>query len=74
VQFRQGTTLSTILHRCCGGIVAVGILSALINLLVLAVSIYSVQVYHRVLTGGSISRLAAVSLIALVAIALNGAF
>jgi ATP-binding cassette, subfamily C, bacterial EexD len=67
------TALAEILSRCRRGMVAAAFLSAMINLLVLVVSIYSLLVFDRVLTGGSLPTLVVLTLIAGIVVALTGA-
>src|SRR5262245_45264680 len=49
--------LSSVLYRCREGLIAVGALSMAVNLLVLTVSVYMLQVYDRVLPGRSVETL-----------------
>ena len=56
--------LSSVLYRCREGLIAVGLLSMAVNLLVLTVSVYMLQVYDRVLPGRSIETLIYLTLIA----------
>ena len=49
--------LSSVLSRCREGLIAVGLLSMAVNLLVLTVSVYMLQVYGRVLSSGSTDTL-----------------
>ncbi len=66
--------LSSVLYRCREGLIAVGLLSMAVNLLVLTVSVYMLQVYDRVLPGRSVETLIYLTLIsagALAAMALD---
>src|SRR5262245_49002060 len=63
------TQLTEIFKRCRDGLVAVGAFSMGINLLVLTVSIYMLQVYDRVLPGQSLETLMYLTLIAAGALA-----
>ena len=56
--------LSSVLSRCREGLIAVGALSMAVNLLVLTVSVYMLQVYDRVLPGRSVETLIYLTLIA----------
>ena len=49
--------LSSVLYRCREGLIAVGLLSMAVNLLVLTVSVYMLQVYDRVLPAAASRRL-----------------
>jgi PrtD family type I secretion system ABC transporter len=61
--------ISGVLARCREGLIVVGALSLVVNLLVLTVSIYMLQVYDRVLPGRSVETLIYLTLIAGVALA-----
>jgi len=61
--------LSRLLSHCRQGFIAVGLLSMAVNLLVLTVSIYMLQVYDRVLPGRSVETLIYLTLIATAALA-----
>ena len=61
--------LSGVLSRCREGLIAVGALSMAVNLLVLTVSVYMLQVYDRVLPGRSVETLIYLTLIAAGALA-----
>src|SRR6186713_31123 len=67
------TTLSDVLLRCREGLIAVGAFSMVMNLLVLTVSIYMLQVYDRVLPGRSVETLIYLTIIAAGALATMGA-
>jgi PrtD family type I secretion system ABC transporter len=66
------TTLSDVLLRCREGLIAVGAFSMVMNLLVLTVSIYMLQVYDRVLPGRSVETLVYLTIIAGGALATMG--
>lgn len=61
--------LSALLSRCREGLVAVGLISTAVNLLMLTVPIYMLQVYDRVLPGSSVETLVYLTLIAAGALA-----
>ena len=61
------------LRRCRDGLIAVGLFSMGINLLVLTVSIYMLQVYDRVLPGRSVETLIYLTIIAAGALGTMGA-
>src|SRR5262245_26508271 len=63
------TQLTDVLTHCRNGFIAVGAFSMGINLLVLTVSIYMLQVYDRVLPGRSIETLIYMTIIAAGALA-----
>ena len=65
--------LTAVLRRCRDGLIAVGLFSMGINLLVLTVSIYMLQVYDRVLPGRSVETLIYLTIIATGALATMGA-
>jgi ATP-binding cassette, subfamily C, type I secretion system permease/ATPase len=67
------TKLSDLLLRCREGLIAVGAFSMVMNLLVLTVSIYMLQVYDRVLPGRSVETLIYLTIIAAGALATMGA-
>ena len=67
------TDLNAVLTRCRTGLVAVGLFSMAINLLVLTSSIYMLQVYDRVLPGRSVETLIYLTLMAAGALATMGA-
>ena len=67
------TKLTDVLVRCRDGLIAVGLFSMGINLLVLTVSIYMLQVYDRVLPGRSVETLIYLTLIATGALGAMGA-
>lgn len=64
----MGRKLSTVLQAgladCSVGLIAAGIFSSFINLLTIAIPLYSIQVYDRVLVSGSAATLAVLSLAA----------
>jgi len=62
-----------VLKRCRGGLIAVGVFSMGINLLVLTISIYMLQVYDRVLPGRSVETLFYLTIIAAAALVTMGA-
>ena len=70
---KKTRTLSWIVARCRKGLVAVAVLSAAINLLVLGVSLYSTQVFDRVMSSGSLATLGALTVITIAVIVLSGA-
>jgi len=61
--------LSALLSRCREGLVAVGLISTAVNLLMLTVPIYMLQVYDRVLPGSSVETLVYLTLMAAGALA-----
>jgi ATP-binding cassette subfamily C protein len=61
------------LRACRSAFLGIGIFSAIINILMLAGSIYMLQIYDRVLASRSISTLVGISLILLAAYLLQGA-
>lgn len=61
--------LNTIVVRCRGTLVAIGLFSLCINLLMLTSSFYMMQVFDRVLAGRSLETLVLLSAIAFVALA-----
>ncbi len=65
--------LTDVLSCCRGGLIAVGAFSMAMNLLVLTVSVYMLQVYDRVLPGRSVDTLIYLTLIAAGALAAMGA-
>ena len=67
------TKLTDALVRCRDGLIAVGVFSMGINLLVLTVSIYMLQVYDRVLPGRSVETLVYLTIIAAGALGTMGA-
>ena len=67
------TKLTDVLLRCRGGLIAVGAFSMAMNLLVLTVSIYMLQIYDRVLPGRSVETLIYLTIIAAGALATMGA-
>ena len=67
------TGLNAVLTRCRKGLIAVGLFSMAINLLVLTSSIYMLQVYDRVLSGRSVETLIYLTLMAACALATMGA-
>src|SRR4029079_18741788 len=67
------TKLTDLLIRCRDGFIAVGTFSMGINLLVLTVSIYMLQVYDRVLPGRSVETLLYLTVIATGALVTMGA-
>ena len=67
------TKLTDALIRCRDGLIAVGAFSMGINLLVLTVSIYMLQVYDRVLPGRSVETLVYLTIIAAGALGTMGA-
>jgi PrtD family type I secretion system ABC transporter len=67
------TQFTDVLARCREGLIAVGAFSIFINLLVLTVSLYMLQVYDRVLPGQSVETLIYLTLIAGGALAAMGA-
>lgn len=67
------TKLTDVLSRCREGLFAVGAFSMVINLLVLTVSVYMLQVYDRVLPGRSVETLIFLTIIAAGALAVMGA-
>jgi ATP-binding cassette subfamily C protein/ATP-binding cassette subfamily C protein EexD len=69
---RARTALVESLRRCREGFVAAAIFSLLINLLVLSVSVYMLQVYDRVLPGQSAETLLYLTIIASLALAAMG--
>ena len=69
----SSVNLTALLHRCRNGLIAVGLFSMGINLLVLTVSIYMLQVYDRVLPGRSVETLIYLTIIATGALATMGA-
>ena len=58
------TQFTDVLARCRDGLIAVGAFSMAVNLLVLTVSVYMLQVYDRVLPGRSVETLIYLTLIA----------
>jgi PrtD family type I secretion system ABC transporter len=66
---RPSTTLGFLLARCRGGVAAAAAIGVATNLLTLVVSIYSLQVYDRVLPTGSAATLVALTLLAVGAMA-----
>lgn len=64
--------MSRILSQCLAWLVPLAVFSAVINILYLTGSLYMMQVYDRVLSSRSISTLVAVSLLALLAFAIQG--
>ncbi|MBS9477707.1 type I secretion system permease/ATPase [Ancylobacter radicis] len=64
--------VSRALSDCRGAFVAVGAFSAVINLLMLAGSLYMLQVYDRVLSSRSVPTLIGLSVLLLIAYALQG--
>ncbi|MFG1477939.1 type I secretion system permease/ATPase [Xanthobacter sp. V4C-4] len=60
------------LTSCRGALVAVGLFSAVINVLMLSGSLYMLQVYDRVLTSRSVATLVGLSALLLVAYMLQG--
>jgi ATP-binding cassette, subfamily C, bacterial PrsD len=62
------------LRRSRKGLIAVGVASALVNLLYLTSSFFMLQVYDRVIPSRSIPSLIALSLLALLLYAFHGAF
>jgi PrtD family type I secretion system ABC transporter len=67
------TGLNAVLTHCRRGLIAVGLFSMAINLLVLTSSIYMLQVYDRVLSGRSVETLIYLTLMAACALAVMGA-
>lgn len=67
------TQFTDALGRCRDGLIAAAAFSMVINLLVLTVSIYMLQVYDRVLPGQSVETLVYLTIIAGVALAAMGA-
>jgi PrtD family type I secretion system ABC transporter len=67
------TKLADVLLRCRDGLIAVGVFSMAMNLLVLTVSVYMLQVYDRVLPGRSVETLIYLTIIAAGALATMGA-
>jgi ATP-binding cassette, subfamily C, type I secretion system permease/ATPase len=65
--------LTDVLSRCRGGLIAVGAFSMGINLLVLTVSVYMLQVYDRVLPSRSVETLIYLTLFAGGALVVMGA-
>lgn len=65
---------SAVFNRCRGGLIAVAIASALINLLYLTSSFFMLQIYDRVIPSRSIPTLVALCLLALMLYAFQGAF
>jgi len=61
--------LSALLSRCREGLVAVGLLSTAVNLLMLTVPIYMLQVYDRVIPGSSVETLVYLTILAAGALA-----
>ena len=66
-------SLKVVFLRCRHGLMAVGAFSMVMNLLVLTVSIYMLQVYDRVLPGRSVETLIYLTIIAAGALATMGA-
>jgi ATP-binding cassette, subfamily C, bacterial PrsD len=62
------------MRRSRGGLIAVGVASALVNLLYLTSSFFMLQVYDRVIPSRSIPSLIALALLALLLYAFHGAF
>ena len=60
---------TAVLSRCRAGLIAVASFSMAINVLVLTVSVYMLQVYDRVLPGRSVETLVYLTVIAAVALA-----
>ncbi|MEG6507761.1 type I secretion system permease/ATPase [Methyloligella sp. 2.7D] len=61
--------LSALLSRCREGLVAVGLISTAVNLLMLTVPIYMLQVYDRVIPGSSTETLVFLTILAAGALA-----
>ncbi len=68
----QAPELKQALKACRGAFIAVGSFSFVINLLMLTISIYMLQVFDRVLTSQSIETLVYLTLIAILAIGFMG--
>ena len=68
--FPSTNPLKTALRSCRQALVAVGGFSLVMNLLMLAMPLYMMQVFDRVLTGQNLDTLAFLTLLAVVAIAL----
>ena len=69
----SGTELANALARCRNGFITAAAFSMVINLLVLTVSVYMLQVYDRVLPGHSVETLIYLTIIAAGALAVMGA-
>lgn len=65
---------SGVLSRCRTGLMAIGLASALINMLYLTSSFFMLQIYDRVIPGRSIPTLVALCLLALMLYLFQGAF
>lgn len=65
---------SGVLSRCRSGLMAIGLASALINMLYLTSSFFMLQIYDRVIPGRSIPTLVALCLLALMLYLFQGAF
>ncbi|MFD2185047.1 type I secretion system permease/ATPase [Rhodoplanes azumiensis] len=70
----QRDLLVEALAACRGAFVAVGLFSAVVNVLMLTGSLYMLQVYDRVIPSRSIPTLVALSLLVLVLYAFQGVF
>jgi len=68
----QGVELSKVLARSRFALIAVGLFSALINILMLTSSFYMLEVYDRVIPSRSIPTLVVLSLLALILFAAQG--
>jgi PrtD family type I secretion system ABC transporter len=66
--------LAYYLSQCHAGWIAVGIFSMCINILMLTVSVYMLQIYDRVLPGRSLDTLIYLTLIACAALVVMGCF
>ena len=68
----RGRDLSGALARSKSALAAVGVFSALINILMLTSSLYMLEVYDRVIPSRSIPTLVVLSLLALILFAAQG--
>nr|WP_313593683.1 type I secretion system permease/ATPase [Agrobacterium cavarae] len=66
--------MAEIIKKCRPGVVAVGVASALVNILYLTASFFMLQVYDRVIPGRSIASLVALGVLALMLYAFHTAF
>ncbi|WP_427927923.1 type I secretion system permease/ATPase [Agrobacterium cavarae] len=66
--------IAEIIKKCRPGVVAVGVASALVNILYLTASFFMLQVYDRVIPGRSIASLVALGVLALMLYAFHAAF
>ena len=69
----RNTPLNAAMKDCRQAFIATGVMSIFINLTMLALPLYSIQVYDRVLTSRNSSTLVMLSLIVLVFLMLYGA-